>query len=157
MAPEQVHGREDLDVRADLYALGATLYHLATGRPPFPGPETRDVLRAHLDDELTPPDHLNTDLSAGFGEVVEILMAKDREQRYRTPDDLILDLECLLAGEAPRLARQRIAAETLIDLADGEATGGVEAPAGRLPLALWLVLGGLLGLSLLLNLILLSR
>ena len=49
------------------------------------------------------------------------MMAKDRKQRYRNPDDLIVDLECLLNGEPPKLARQRIEAGTLQELAEGEA------------------------------------
>src|SRR5207244_4514018 len=104
IAPEQIRGREDVDVRADIYALGATLYHMVTGQPPFPDEKVDEVLDAHLNRELTPPDHLNLALSAGLGEVVEFMMAKDRRKRYPTPDDLILDLECLLHGEPPKLA-----------------------------------------------------
>src|SRR5262249_15399254 len=73
IAPEQIEGREDIDVRADLYSLGATLFHMVTGRPPFPGKDREKVLDAHLEEELTPPDHLNTALSAGLSEVVEFL------------------------------------------------------------------------------------
>ena len=39
IAPEQIHGREDIDARADIYSLGATFYHMVTGQPPFPGTE----------------------------------------------------------------------------------------------------------------------
>ncbi|HZT78619.1 MAG TPA: serine/threonine-protein kinase [Gemmataceae bacterium] len=158
MAPEQVRGREDIDVRADIYSLGATLYHMVTGQPPFPMDGVDAVLLAHVKEELTPPDHLNTKLSSGLGEVVEFMMAKDRRQRYRTPEDLIIDLECLLNGEPPKLARQRIEAGTLKGLAEGESDEPEpEGAAGGVP-AWWLaVLGGLLGLSALLNLILLLR
>jgi serine/threonine-protein kinase len=160
MAPEQIEGREDVDGRADLYSLGATLYHMVTGQPPFPHKGVEEVLSAHLHDELTPPDHLNADLSAGLGEVAELLMAKDRRGRYRNADDLVIDLECLLAGEAPKLARQRIEASTLRGLAEGaedeEEEPGERPAAG--PSWVWLaVLGGLLGLSMLINLILLVR
>ena len=103
ISPEQVRGRENLDVRADIYSLGATLYHMTTGRPPFPGKEVERLLEAHLTEELTPPDHVNQQLSSGLGEVVEFMMAKDRRKRYATADDLIIDLECLLAGDAPKL------------------------------------------------------
>jgi serine/threonine-protein kinase len=160
MAPEQVTGREDVDGRADIYSLGATLYHLVTGQPPFPGSKVEDVLQAHLEQELTPPDHLNTSLSSGLGEVVEFMMAKKRRNRYPTPADLILDLECVLRGEPPKLARQRIDASDLQDLADGavddEDDGASATPAGVAPV--WVaVLGGALGLSLLVNLILMLR
>jgi serine/threonine-protein kinase len=161
IAPEQVNANEDIDTRADIYSLGATLYHMVTGQPPFPHETVEAVLRAHLREELTPPDHLNTALSSGLGEVVEFMMAKEREQRYRTPADLILDLECLLAGDPPKLARQRIEAATLQGLAGGEADDEEDqSPAGwpGRPHLVWLaVLGGLLAVSVLLNLILLLR
>src|SRR5262249_57680201 len=110
--------------RADLYALGATLYHMVTGRPPFYSKDVDEVLRAHLAEELTPPDHVNEGLSSGLGEGVEFLMAKRRKDRYQSADDLSLDLESLLAGEPPRLARQRIGASALEGLADGEVDDG---------------------------------
>lgn len=120
IAPEQILGREDIDCRADIYSLGATLYHMVTGRPPFPGTKVDDVFKAHLEQELIPPDHLNQNLSAGLGEVAEFMMAKNRKERYRTPDDLIFDLKCLLAGEPPKLARQRMKSSTLQELAEGD-------------------------------------
>lgn len=160
IAPEQIHGREDVDVRADIYSLGATLYHMVTGQPPFPDKGIDAVLDAHLYRELTPPDHLNESLSGGLGEVVECMMAKDRNQRYRSPDDLIIDLECLLNGEAPRLARQYIEEATLQELTEGEEEEEeATAPAGP-PGGAWLwiaVLSGFLVLSLLLNLLFLVR
>ena len=160
MAPEQVRGRQSIDGRADLYALGATLYHMVTGKPPFYYPETDRVLMAHLEAELTPPDHLNQKLSSGLGEVVEYLMAKERRRRYQKADDLIIDLECLLSGEAPKLVRKQMQASTLAALSEGEAE--VEelplAPSGPANAWVWIgVLGGLLVLSLLFNLILLMR
>jgi serine/threonine-protein kinase len=132
---------------------------MVTGQPPYPSKDVDTVLRGHLEEELTPPDHLNQDLSAGLGEVVEFLLAKDRGQRYQTADDLILDLECLLNGAPPRLARQRIEAATLRGLAEGEADDDrdEERAAAGLPWAWVAVLGGLLGLSALLNLLLLLR
>jgi serine/threonine-protein kinase len=159
IAPEQIEGDEDIDVRADIYSLGATFYHLVTGRAPFPDDDADAVLEAHLHKELTPPDHLNTNLSAGLGEVVEFMMAKDRRQRYQKPDELILDLECLLAGEAPKLARRKIEA-SLAGLEEGEADeedGKRRSPRFKQEW-LWIaLLGALLAMSLLLNLVLLLR
>jgi serine/threonine-protein kinase len=156
ISPEQIRGEETIDIRADIYSLGATLYHMVTGQPPFPGKVVDTVLRDHLDKELTPPDHLNTSLSAGVGEVIEFMMAKDRDQRYPAPGDVIIDLECILAGQPPKLARQRIEAASLAGLARGEAAVDEEDEedpgAGRT----WLiVLGTLLTASVLINLVLL--
>jgi serine/threonine-protein kinase len=156
ICPEQIRGEETIDIRADIYSLGATFYHMVTGHPPFPGKKVDAVLHDHLEKELTPPDHLNTSLSAGVGEVIEIMMAKDRAQRYPTPGDLLIDLECLLSGQPPKLARQRIAEGTLAQLARGEAADDDDDEAeGSGAHRLWLgVLGGLLGLSVVLNVLL---
>lgn len=119
IAPEQVRGQTDIDTRADIYSLGGTLYHMVTGQPPFSGDSILEVLKAHETRELTPPDHLNMKLSAGIGEVVEMMMAKNRDERYHTAGELIIDLECLLNGEPPRLARQKMS-KSLAELSEGE-------------------------------------
>jgi serine/threonine-protein kinase len=67
---------------------------------------------------IVPPDHLNTRLSGGLGMVIETMLAKNRENRYQTPDDLILDLKCLQRGESPMLAGQKT--DDLMGLAEGE-------------------------------------
>jgi serine/threonine-protein kinase len=160
IAPEQIKGRSDVDGRADLYSLGATLYHMVTGRPPFHQKKVDAVLDAHLTEKVTPPDHVVPDLSAGLGEVVELLLAKDRRKRYRNADDLVIDLECLLADEAPKLACKKIGRSVLEELAEGEEeevpVREVEVPTG-LNWAYAGILFGLLGLSFLLNVILMLR
>ena len=85
------------------------------------------------------------------------MMAKERSQRYRNPDELIGDLECLLNGEPPKLARQRIEAAMLRQLAEGDEEEEDEGGSGRENAAglpwLWVgILGGVLALSLVLNL-----
>jgi serine/threonine-protein kinase len=158
MAPEQINGGADVDGRADIYSLGATLYHMVTGQPPFPGKKIDEVLNAHLKQELVPPDHLNTSLSSGLGEVVEFMMTKEAERRYQSPDDLILDLECLLNRKPPKLARERISTGTLAALAHGTTeVGDLEPEQQGLKQVPWIwfaVSGGLLVISLLLNLLL---
>ena len=161
ISPEQVRGEEHIDGRIDLCALGATLYHMVTGQPPFPDKGVEAVFEAHLNEPLTPPDHIKQELSAGLGEVVELLMAKDREQRYQKAEDLVRDLEYLLNGEPPRLARQRIEAATLQRLSEGEEEKEEEegggATAGPPWMAAYNILAGALALSLVLNLLLLLR
>jgi predicted Ser/Thr protein kinase len=121
ISPEQVRGQVDVDIRADIYSLGATLYHMVTGRVPYEGETPSEVMRKHVDKNVSfiPPDHVNTALSSGLGVVVETMMAKNRENRYRNPDDLILDLKCLLQGESPMIAGQK--PDDLAVLAEGDA------------------------------------
>jgi serine/threonine-protein kinase len=127
ISPEQVRGQVDVDIRADVYGLGGTLYHMVTGRVPYPGDTPTEVMKKHADKAvvLTPPDHLNTRLSSGLGEVVETMMAKDRDQRYATPDDVIMDLQCLLAGERPMIAQRK--ADALAKLDEGEQSEAIES------------------------------
>jgi serine/threonine-protein kinase len=120
ISPEQVRGQTDIDIRADIYSLGATFYHMVTGNVPYGGDNPSEVMGKHVDPKvaLVPPDHLNTKLSSGLGMVVETMLAKNREHRYMTPDDLILDLKCLTQGESPMIAGQK--PESLEALAQGE-------------------------------------
>jgi serine/threonine-protein kinase len=129
ISPEQVRGQTDIDIRADLYSLGATLYHMVTGNVPYGGDNPAEVMRKHVDPavQLVPPDHLNTKLSSGLGMVVETLLAKNREHRYSTPDDLILDLKCLNQGESPMIAGQK--PDSLEALAHGESDDLLGGPS----------------------------
>lgn len=106
ISPEQIRGDVDVDFRCDIYGLGATFYHMVTGQVPFDGPNPSAVMHKHLKEPLTPPDHINPNLSAGIGEIIEIAMAKDRDARYASTSDLLHDLEAVAAGEAPVQARK---------------------------------------------------
>ncbi len=169
ISPEQIRGEMDIDFRADIYALGATLYHLVTGQVPFQASTPAAVMHKHLKESLVPPDHVNPQLSAGLGEVVEVMMAKDRARRYATTSDLLLDLEAIEAGQPPLQARKQIDAGMLTGLADeaeaAPAEAGGEGPATR-PLpsggvspknltVMLVVLGAALALSVLVNILLL--
>jgi len=101
IAPEQARGEKDLDIRVDIYALGGTLYHLVTGRTPFVGSSAFEIVNQHLTATLTPPDELNSGLSDGCVAVIEKMLAKDREDRYHAPSDVVADLERVLRGEEP--------------------------------------------------------
>lgn len=113
ISPEQIRGDVDIDFRADIYSLGATMYHLVTGRPPFEGDTPSAVMHKHLKAPLVPPDHLNTALSAGVSEVIEFAMHKDREDRYSSTEDLVEDLRAVLAGKVPTHARKAVDLDSL--------------------------------------------
>ncbi len=121
IAPEQIRGKIDIDHRADIYGLGATFYHLVTGRVPFMADDPTEVMKKHLRDELIPPDHINTALSAGVSEVIEVMMAKRKEDRYNNMQELLTDLEALQAGQPPLRAHKRFDFSELEKLGEGEA------------------------------------
>jgi serine/threonine-protein kinase len=131
ISPEQIRGAVDVDIRSDIYSLGATLYHMVTGRVPFPGKTPTEVMQKHMRAKLVPPDHINTNLTSGTGELVETTMARDRERRYASPEDLIIDLKSLLAGQPPLLARQTIGHSTMASLAEGDEAEDTAAEIGR--------------------------
>ena len=121
ISPEQIRGEIDIDFRADIYSLGATLYHLVTGRVPFEAPTPAGVMHKHLKAPLVPPDHINTALSGGMGQIVEVMMAKDRDRRYASTGDLLIDLAAAAAGEPPLQAHKQMDAGMLSMLQQGAA------------------------------------
>jgi eukaryotic-like serine/threonine-protein kinase len=94
MSPEQAKGLP-LDARTDLFSLGTVIYEMATGKKPFAGESTAEVFVALLREEPPPLSTLNPGLPAGLDPIVEKLLAKERERRYQSAEDLLQDLETL--------------------------------------------------------------
>ncbi len=120
IAPEQIRGEMDIDERADIYGLGATFYHLVTGRVPYMADDPVEVMKKHLKEQLIPPDHINTSLSAGVSEVIEVMMAKNKANRYSNVDELLVDLKAVREEQIPIRAHKRIDVSSLEQLEDGE-------------------------------------
>jgi serine/threonine-protein kinase len=97
ISPEQARDPRDVDVRSDLYSLGCTLFHMLTGRPPFPTGTVLQKLLQHQ--EEAPPDirTLNPQIPVELSRVITRLMAKDRDRRYQSPEQLVRDL-LVIAG-----------------------------------------------------------
>ncbi len=98
ISPEQGKGRP-VDHRSDMYSLGATLYHLLAGRPPFDGDTQVAVIVAHINETPKPPHEVRRDVPESLSFVIGRMMAKDPAQRYETYDLLIDDLDRLARGE----------------------------------------------------------
>ncbi len=95
-APEQT-GMLDapLDQRTDLYALGAVLFHCATGRPPYQAESTSELLRLHASAPIPLVRDYNPKISPALTQIIEKLLAKDPRDRYQTGQSLLADLRAL--------------------------------------------------------------
>lgn len=96
--PEQALVEDNLDCRADMYALGATLYHLATGEVPFGELSPEEVASQQVHGQLINPRELNPKLSFGLACLIRRMMAKAPENRYRDWAGVLADIQAVKEG-----------------------------------------------------------
>jgi serine/threonine-protein kinase len=98
MSPEQARGQRDLDVRADIYSLGATLYHMVMGELPFSGGDSLEVMAKQVMEALNSSEIKNRRLSKHMHYFIERMMSKDKDLRYATPRELVEDITQQIEG-----------------------------------------------------------
>jgi tetratricopeptide (TPR) repeat protein/tRNA A-37 threonylcarbamoyl transferase component Bud32/TolB-like protein len=99
MSPEQLRG-QTVDPRSDIYAAGAVLYEMSTGRKPFPQSQSAELIGAILHTSPDPPSRRNRNVTPAFERVVQKALEKEPSRRYQTSRELSVALEAL--EEAPR-------------------------------------------------------
>jgi eukaryotic-like serine/threonine-protein kinase len=94
MSPEQAKGTQ-LDVRTDLWSLGAVMYEMVTGRLPFVGETATETISLILHKEPAPLTRYTNEVPAELERIINKALRKDREERYQTAKDLLIDLRTL--------------------------------------------------------------
>lgn len=124
MAPEQARGQADLDVRSDIYSLGATLYQLVVGSLPFSGEDDQEIMAKQILETLSSPALKERGkISPHMHYFIEKMMAKEREIRYQSPLELIEHIEDTIRGKKTLTYRP--------DLEELEEDGFLETPYGE--------------------------
>jgi eukaryotic-like serine/threonine-protein kinase len=99
MAPEQITVDRAVDRRCDLYALGGVAYTLLTGRPPFVGETSTQVMNAHVRDPVVPPSRHRPDIPPDLEEIVLRCLAKDPDGRFQSAEELAIVLSACASAD----------------------------------------------------------
>ncbi|MDF1663401.1 MAG: protein kinase [Planctomycetota bacterium] len=98
MSPEQISDAKNVDIRSDIYSLGATFFHMVTGRAPYMGASVINILNKVINEPVPNPQAINPNLNSLLARICMKMIQKEPEQRFQTPEDV---LRALAAEQAP--------------------------------------------------------
>ena len=101
ISPEQARNAQSVDIRADIYSLGATLYQCLTGQRVYEGTSGIDVMMKHVNEPVKSPRDINGELPENLTSVILKMLEKDPNNRYTSPDSLLNDLNKIKDYDAP--------------------------------------------------------
>lgn len=107
ISPEQAKGRQRIDHRADIYSLGATFYHLLTGKPPFTGANAKEIMKKHITQSVPPVREICPGVPREYSLIVEKMLQKKANRRYKNAAQVVEDIERVLEGKEPLLGALR--------------------------------------------------
>ena len=129
VAPEQVANSHSVDVRADIYALGGSLYFLLAGHPPFPTGTVSQKLLWHRTKDPTPIRQIRPEVPEGLAAIVAKMLHKDPNQRYQTPGEVIAELERWVPASIPVPSVEEMPVLSPAALEAAEADAALAQPA----------------------------
>ncbi len=133
MSPEQI-SEDEIDSRSDIYSLGATMYEMVTGRPPFEGDNLQSILMKHKYEKPPALRSLRPDAPPALEQIVHKALAKDVSQRYQKILDLVKDLNAIGGFSLPRRQEKDAGRETK-QAEPAPATRPEPSPSSRLSTA----------------------
>lgn len=102
IAPEQALGRE-IDIRADLYSIGASLYYVVTGHFPYNGKNTMEIIQKHINDPVPDPAKIRKDIPGWLSLAIQKLMSKNPDNRFQTAKETYDHFKKMRAEDLLRL------------------------------------------------------
>src|ERR1044072_9002220 len=113
MSPEQARGQH-LDARTDIYSLGAVLYEMIAGRPPFENRDRQDLVKSIVETKPIALKSYRGDIPSALNGSVDKALRKDREQRYQSAESFLIELKTLRADMQPNQRRLMFAAASML-------------------------------------------
>ena len=129
MSPEQTLNPNAVDIRADIYSLGVTLYEMLTGTKPYSGGETVDIIKKVMESPVPDPRKRNPQITRACSALVMRMMAKDKNDRHPDAESLNRDIKALLSGNT-----EIFSAESR--MVENQSSGKSENNGGRLRISL---------------------